>query len=123
MTADKMEGNAVGAVRRLDQIPTEAGTCGFRKPVFTATDSDQLAVSFLRIANAKAHYHAHTTEIYFVLTGEGELFLNGKPVLLLPGTAVLIPPGVVHKAVSHDRLEVLVVMSPPLGEREDHIVV
>ena len=43
------------------------------------------------------HYHAETEEIYFVLSGAGEMELEGERAHIAPGDAVPIPPGAWHQ--------------------------
>jgi mannose-6-phosphate isomerase-like protein (cupin superfamily) len=43
-----------------------------------------------------AHYHPQSEEIYYVLRGQGTMFLAGSSRLVGPGDAIAIPPGQVH---------------------------
>jgi mannose-6-phosphate isomerase-like protein (cupin superfamily) len=56
------------------------------------------------IDGAKLHYHKRSTELYYVLDGEGTVSLD----------VVHIPPGVVHGAKG--RMRVLVVGIPDIAE-------
>ena len=107
----------------LDKIPTEIGTCGIRTKLITEEDSDILAISHLKILDAKKHYHKKTTEVYYVLDGRGELEVDGDLLSLEKGTLVMIKPGVIHRAISHDNLKVLIIMAPPIGETQDQIII
>ena len=42
--------------------------------------------------DSRPHYHKKTTEIYYVLEGEGHLEIDKDKVPLKPGVSVLIPP-------------------------------
>lgn len=106
-------------VKKLSEIKTEKGSCGIRKKLITNEDSQVLALSHLEISDAKRHYHKNTTEVYYVLSGLGELELDDKKIKLEEGTTVLVKPGMVHRAISHEKLNVLIAMSPSTGETDD----
>src|SRR5215213_7730720 len=42
------------------------------------------------------HYHPRTEEIYYILSGEGEMTLVGDRRHAGPGDAIAIPPGQIH---------------------------
>jgi mannose-6-phosphate isomerase-like protein (cupin superfamily) len=42
------------------------------------------------------HYHPRTEEIYYILSGVGELTIGGERRSVEPGDAIAIPPGQVH---------------------------
>ncbi len=110
-------------VRNVDELPTEKSTCGFRTRLITEKDGNSVSVSHLRISDAQKHYHERTTEFYYVINGEGELLVNDKVIPLKKGVIVMIKPGTIHQAISHNNLEVLIIMSPPVGEVNDQIYV
>lgn len=97
----------------------EKGSCGARRRLITEKDNESVAFSHLKISDAKKHYHEKTTEFYYVLKGEGWLETDDESISLTEGTMVMIRPGVGHRAVSGKELEVLIAMSPPLGEVND----
>lgn len=72
-----------------------------------------------------AHVHAVTDEAYFVVSGAGFLELhdlaNGfRRLPLAPGAFVQFTPGTIHRVISTDGLEVMVVMgNAGLAERGD----
>lgn len=72
-----------------------------------------------------AHVHAFTSEAYFGLSGRGALELHHPKtgyhyIPLTKGVFVQFPPGVLHRSVSDDALEVLVIMDHQgLAERGD----
>jgi len=43
------------------------------------------------------HYHPLTEEIYYILRGEGRMFLEGDDPTVGAGDAIAIPPGKRHK--------------------------
>ena len=54
----------------------------------------------ITIAPGKAsspHFHEHSEESYFILSGEASLEIDHQKISLLPGEAILIEPYEVHK--------------------------
>jgi len=43
------------------------------------------------------HYHPRTEEIYFILSGQGEMEIAGDKSGVGPGDAIGIPPGAAHQ--------------------------
>jgi mannose-6-phosphate isomerase-like protein (cupin superfamily) len=43
------------------------------------------------------HYHKNSEEIYFVLSGVGEIRVNGESASVRVGDAIALPPKAVHK--------------------------
>ncbi|MFH1738354.1 MAG: cupin domain-containing protein [bacterium] len=98
-------------VRHLKDLKKERSTCGFRKRFFTVEDNDVMSASYVSINDAKPHYHKKTTELYYVLEGEGTLEMDGNTVPVSVGSAILIPPMVQHRATGN--IVALVVGDPP----------
>jgi len=85
----------------IDPVPCP---CGMTRRAFL-DDPDRIAslhVVELR-GEATAHYHRRSTEIYFVLQGEGEIELDGVRYPLEAGSSVLIKPGCRHRALGNLR--------------------
>ncbi|MBC7286667.1 MAG: cupin domain-containing protein [Armatimonadetes bacterium] len=60
------------------------------------------------------HRHRTSDEIYYVLQGEGVVYLGSQPHRVCPGEAVYIPAGTEHWAVVvSGPMEILCVCSPP----------
>lgn len=70
-------------------------------------------------ADAIAHYHKKTTEIYIVLEGEGFIELDGQTVPVKPLSAVYIPPFCRHRAVG--KLKILNIPIPPFDPSDEWI--
>jgi mannose-6-phosphate isomerase-like protein (cupin superfamily) len=66
------------------------------------------------IDGAKLHYHKRSSELYYVLEGNGSVILDGVEYPVAKGSLVHIPPGVVHGA--RGRVRVLVVGIPDIAE-------
>ena len=110
-------------VKHVEKVEQERGSCGARRRLIRAEDCAALGVSHLMIGEAREHFHRESWEIYFVLAGDGSLHVDGETVPLRAGTTVLVPPGSRHRAVSHQGLEVLVIMSPATAEAGDIVYV
>jgi mannose-6-phosphate isomerase-like protein (cupin superfamily) len=103
-------------IRRLGEIETVRGVCGFRRSMITAGDTDVANVSHLVIDDSREHYHRNMTEFYYVLRGGGEMVLDGESTPIHEGDLVLIPPGVRH--TSDGDMEVLIFGIPPQEETD-----
>lgn len=66
------------------------------------------------IDGARPHFHKRSTELYYVLGGEGSVILDGVEHEVKPGSMVHIPPGVAHAAKG--RMRVLVVGIPDIAD-------
>ena len=70
--------------------------------------------------DSRPHYHKKTTEIYYVLEGEGHLEIDKDKVPLKPGVSVLIPPHSLHRAVGE--LKILNVPVPAFDPADEWFV-
>lgn len=103
-------------IRRLNDITTERGVCGWRKTLVTAADTPVANVSHLSIDDSRYHYHRETTEFYYVLSGGGTITLDGDSKDISAGDLVVIMPGAWHTA--DGEMEVLIT-GVPAGEQTD----
>ena len=104
-------------VRHEGDAPSERSTCGWRHLLISRQDGDQGVVAWAHavdIDGARAHFHKRSTELYYVLEGEGTVTLDGAEHAVRKGSIVHIPPGVVHSAKG--RVRVLVVGIPDIAE-------
>ena len=74
--------------------------CGQTRRAFIG-DADQVASLHVveTCGAARVHYHKKTTEIYYFLSGKGQLELDGELIAVRQGMSVLIKPGCRHRAV------------------------
>ena len=93
-----------------DARPEERSTCGFRQRLLLKDDGAPTSVTRLKTHDAKPHWHAHTHEYYYILSGAGELVITGEAVPVQAGDCVWIKPGHVHYAVGD--LESLIIATP-----------
>lgn len=102
-------------VRHEGEVPRERSTCGWRDRLISREDTNVAAWAHaVDIDGAKEHYHKRSTELYYVLEGEGAVVLDGVEHPVRPGSMVHIPPGVVHGA--RGRMRVLVVGVPDIAD-------
>lgn len=104
-------------VRHEADSPKERSTCGWRHLLISRQDRDAGVAAWAHavdIDGARAHYHKRSTELYYVLEGEGTVTLDGVEHAVCQGSIVHIPPGVIHSAKG--RVRVLVVGIPDIAE-------
>ena len=104
-------------VRHECDSPKERSTCAWRHLLISRQDKESGVAAWAHavdIDGAREHYHKRSTELYYVLEGEGTVTLDGVEHPVRKGSAVLIPPGVVHGAKG--RVRVLVVGIPDIAD-------
>jgi mannose-6-phosphate isomerase-like protein (cupin superfamily) len=106
-------------VRHEAEAPRERSTCGWRYRLLSREDAGRGLAAWAHavdIDGARPHYHRRSTELYYVLEGEGVVVLDGVEHPVRRGSMVHIPPGVVHGA--RGRMRVLVVGIPDIAEED-----
>jgi mannose-6-phosphate isomerase-like protein (cupin superfamily) len=69
------------------------------------------------------HYHKDSEEIYFVLSGVGEIRVNGESAPVRKGDAIALLPGVVHKIWNRgDSDLVFLCVCVPAYEHDDTVI-
>jgi mannose-6-phosphate isomerase-like protein (cupin superfamily) len=104
-------------VRHEGDAPRERSSCGWRDRLISREDRDLGVAAWAHavdIDGARPHFHRRSTELYYVLEGDGEVVLDGVAHPVRKGSLVHIPPGVVHGAVG--RMRVLVVGIPDIAD-------
>ena len=102
-------------VRHEDDAPRERSTCGWRHLLLSRQDENLAAwAHVVDIDGAKEHFHRRSTELYYVLEGQGSVRLDGVDHPVRQGSIVHIPPGVVHGA--QGRMRVLVIGVPDIAD-------
>jgi len=74
---------------------------GVAREMFGGLDDD-FGVARISMTDDHEHYHGNTTEVYYVLAGEGNILLDGEPHEIGPDTAILISPGTKHRATAKE---------------------
>jgi mannose-6-phosphate isomerase-like protein (cupin superfamily) len=104
-------------VRHEGSTRKERSTCGWRHLLLSRQDSGLGLAAWVHVVDidgSRPHYHRRSTELYYVLEGDGSITLDGVEHEVHQGTVVQIPPGVVHSAKG--RVKVLVVGIPDIAE-------
>ncbi|MGZ8734270.1 MAG: cupin domain-containing protein, partial [Acidimicrobiia bacterium] len=71
-------------------------TCGMRRDYVDVGAGEPLWFHYMRISDSRKHFHAATTEYYFVVSGRGEMELDDETVAIEAGDMIQVPPGVRH---------------------------
>jgi mannose-6-phosphate isomerase-like protein (cupin superfamily) len=104
-------------VRHEGEAARERSTCGWRHLLLSHGDRELGLAAWAHVVDmdgSRAHYHRRSTELYYVLEGEGTVTLDGVEHSVRQGSIVQIPPGVVHSAAG--RVKVLVIGIPDIAE-------
>lgn len=110
-------------IRHEGHTPRERSTCGWRDRLISREDESLHPAAWAHavdIDGAKPHYHKRSTELYYVLDGEGTVSLDGAEHEVKKGSLIHIPPGVVHGAKG--KMRVLVVGIPDIAD-DDYFAV
>jgi mannose-6-phosphate isomerase-like protein (cupin superfamily) len=107
-------------VRQLSDVEPARSTCGSSRRLLTRDDGVAMGLHVVRIQSAECHYHVRTTEIYYILKGEGMLKVGEDCFDLEPGVMVYVPAGLTHEG--HGDFTSIVICAPPF-DPEDQIVV
>jgi mannose-6-phosphate isomerase-like protein (cupin superfamily) len=106
-------------VRHEGHTPRERSTCGWRDRLISREDvalSPAAWAHAVDIDGARLHYHKRSTELYYVLDGEGIVLLDGQEHPVRKGSLVHIPPVVIHGAKG--RMRVLVIGVPDIADED-----
>ena len=101
-------------VRHEEDSPKERSACGWRHLLLSRQDKERGIAAWAHavdIDGARAHYHKRSTELYYVLEGEGRMRLDQEEIELHKGVLVYVPRGVKHKAWG--TLKALITCIPP----------
>lgn len=104
----------------LEALPGTPCPCGTSRRGFIRPDNTVASMHLVDIsADAKAHYHKHQTELYYILECDGEcgIELDGRLHPVRPGMAVMIRPGTRHRAVG--QMKILNVVVPPFDKNDE----
>ncbi len=80
-------------------LPVEC-PCGFSRRSFIEESNNKVSLHVVNIKkDSKVHYHKNTTEVYYILDGNGYMELDGEKIPVNQGTAIMIKPYCRHRAV------------------------
>ena len=91
--------------RKYKRLDAHDCPCGSAKRAFT-DDPDQIASLHIVTVSeeSQTHYHKKTTEIYYVLEGQGQIELDGMRFDIGPGSSIMIKPLCRHRAIGKLKL-------------------
>jgi len=105
-------------VKRVSEAPTVPCLCGESTRPLTSADTPTCSLHVTSIKDSILHYHRETTEVYYILEGEGRMQLNDDVVDVIPGLVILIEPGTRHRVISTAGIRTIV-FSIPAFHAED----
>ena len=97
-------------VRHVSEVEAVDCPCGKSTRILSKKDNPAISFHYTEILDAENHYHKKTTEIYYILEGEGQMHLGPEIVKLRPGLCIHIPTGVRHRVIG--RIKTLVIATP-----------
>ena len=93
------------------------------------TEADQalnfsLAIAAVQVNEETYHHVLEQHEVYYLLTGIGEMHIDNEVAIVRAGDAVLIPGGSVQwiKNVGDTVLRFAAIVSPPWSAADDHLI-
>ncbi len=95
-------------ILQTSEIEPAECPCGTTRRAFI-DDADQVASLHVVESDgtARTHYHRRLTEVYYFLSGTGQVELDGELHDVSPGTAILIKPHCRHRAIGNLRFNVI----------------
>ena len=103
-------------VRQRDETEVISCPYGDVARVVTNGDGGVANVHVVRVTKGGEHYHAEYDEVYYVLSGRGQIHLGDETCALRPGTVTVIPRGCRHslEAEDGDTLEFVIFGTPAM---------
>jgi mannose-6-phosphate isomerase-like protein (cupin superfamily) len=93
-------------------------------PRNSAIERQSLAEAVVPVGSAtEEHYHRNSEEIYYILSGIGEIRVDGEVASVMAGDAIALLPGSVHKIWNRgdSDLVFLCICVPPY-EHDDTVI-
>ncbi|MDY3551115.1 cupin domain-containing protein [Gemmata sp. JC717] len=115
-----MPATAAGyVIKKQSEAPNVPCPCGVSTRILTGADGAPCSLHVTTIAEATRHYHRDTTEVYYILEGQGKMELNGEWHEVGPGTVVWIEPGTRHRVTSEHGLKTIVFALPAFNPADE----
>jgi mannose-6-phosphate isomerase-like protein (cupin superfamily) len=83
-----------------------------------------LAHALVRPGNTSFRHRLRTSEVYYILQGQGRMYINDESEEVRPGTAIYIPPHAlqcIENTGSID-LEFLCIVDPPWRQEDEEVL-
>jgi len=111
-------------VRYRDETSTVVCPYGEATRIITGGEGGVANVHVIKVTRGDRHYHSGYHEVYYVLSGNGDIMLEGNRHRLSPGAVVIIPNGIAHEisADKGDILEFVIVGSPAMATDDPRFV-
>ena len=117
-------------IRNIDRVPAFATKDGSEIRELLAHRNSSIrnqSLAEARVAPGQTtapHYHPRTEEIYYILSGEGQMRIGDEVRRVGPGDAIAIPPGETHQITNtgSETLRFLCCCAPGY-EHEDTVLV
>ncbi len=97
-------------VRHVTEVDPVDCPCGKSMRILTKKDNPAISLHYTETKDAKSHYHKKTTEIYYILEGNGKMLLGVDLIELKPGLCIHIPSGIHHRVLGN--IKTLVIALP-----------
>ena len=109
---------------RLIDLPEIPCPCGSARRAFSEICSGKVSLHLVEVKeDSELHYHKKQTEIYYILSGSGEIEINRKIKKVSEGDAIFIPAGVVHRPIpGPDKMSLLNFVIPAFDSRDEWLV-
>ena len=92
--------------------------CGSAKRAFLDDEDQTASLHVVKISEeSKTHYHQKTTELYYILEGQGQIELDGLRFDVSPGVSIMIKPGCRHRAIG--KLKILNIPIPAFDPTDE----
>lgn len=105
-------------VRHVEDVHPVECPCGQSTRIITRKDTHKVNIHRTDISDSEPHYHKKTTEVYYILKGEGVMLLDDEEVSLKPGLCIYIPPGVRHQVKG--TIQTLIVGVPAFSDEDEY---
>jgi mannose-6-phosphate isomerase-like protein (cupin superfamily) len=93
-------------------------------PRNSSIERQSLAEAVVQVGCATdEHYHSKSEEIYYILSGIGEIRVDGETAPVKPGDAIALPPECAHKIWNRGDCElVFLCLCVPSYEHDDTVI-
>lgn len=109
-------------VRRPVDAVTVPCPCGQSTRFITQADTPACNFHITFIQDSVKHYHKETTEVYYILEGQGKLELGDDVVEIEPGMVIYIEPFTPHRLESAAGVRTIVFGVPALKPDDEYFV-
>jgi mannose-6-phosphate isomerase-like protein (cupin superfamily) len=107
-------------VRRPADAVTVPCPCGQSTRFVTIADTPACNFHITFIQDSVMHYHKETTEVYYILEGQGKMELNGDTIGVEPGMVIYIEPFTPHRLESKAGVRTIVFGVPALKPDDEY---